>query len=149
VSPKEKQSEHPKIIVWKLNVTHQADLAEMLVDLKDFHYFLHWSNDSMSERNHESDSSPIPYRLYYYNIPIIISDSMLINVQVLDNIGKLYFTSIMKNRITNRINIMQISILIVPSIVIRCLYYYLLLFNVFNAESYMLYCHLYTCTYYT
>jgi hypothetical protein len=95
----------------------------------------------MLERNHESDSLLIPYRLYYYNIPIIIFDSMLINVQVLNNIGKLYFTSIMKNRITNRINIMQISILIVPSIVIRCLYYYLLLFNVFNAESYMFYCH--------
>jgi hypothetical protein len=39
-SPKEKQSERPKVIVWKPNATHQADLAEMLVDPKGFHYFL-------------------------------------------------------------------------------------------------------------
>ncbi|CAB4442480.1 unnamed protein product [Rhizophagus irregularis] len=37
---KEKSSEHPKVIVWKPNVTHQADLAEMPVDPKGFHYFL-------------------------------------------------------------------------------------------------------------
>jgi hypothetical protein len=38
--PKEKQSERPKVIVWKPNATHQADLAEMPVDPKGFHYFL-------------------------------------------------------------------------------------------------------------
>jgi hypothetical protein len=38
--PKEKQSERPKVIVWKPNATHQADLAEMLIDPKGFHYFL-------------------------------------------------------------------------------------------------------------
>jgi hypothetical protein len=40
VSPKEKQSERPKVIVWKPNAIHQADLAEMPVDPKGFHYFL-------------------------------------------------------------------------------------------------------------
>ena len=38
--PKEKRSERPKVIVWKPNATHQADLAEMPVDPKGFHYFL-------------------------------------------------------------------------------------------------------------
>ncbi|GBC49978.2 DDE-type integrase/transposase/recombinase [Rhizophagus irregularis DAOM 181602=DAOM 197198] len=37
---KEKSTERPKVIVWKLNATHQADLAEMPVDPKKFHYFL-------------------------------------------------------------------------------------------------------------
>lgn len=37
---KEKSSERPKVIVWKPNATHQADLAEMPVDPKGFHYFL-------------------------------------------------------------------------------------------------------------
>ncbi|GBC39243.1 DDE-type integrase/transposase/recombinase [Rhizophagus irregularis DAOM 181602=DAOM 197198] len=37
---KEKSTEHPKVIVWKPNATHQADLAEMPVDPKGFHYFL-------------------------------------------------------------------------------------------------------------
>ncbi|GET58576.1 DDE-type integrase/transposase/recombinase [Rhizophagus irregularis DAOM 181602=DAOM 197198] len=37
---KEKSPERPKVIVWKPNATHQADLAEMPVDLKGFHYFL-------------------------------------------------------------------------------------------------------------
>ena len=37
---KEKSSERPKVIVWKPNVTYQADLAEMPVDPKGFHYFL-------------------------------------------------------------------------------------------------------------
>jgi hypothetical protein len=38
--PKEKQSERPKVIVWTPNATHQADLAEMPMDPKGFHYFL-------------------------------------------------------------------------------------------------------------
>ncbi|CAB4439288.1 unnamed protein product [Rhizophagus irregularis] len=38
--PKEKSSERPRVVVWKLNATHQADLAEMPVDPKGFHYFL-------------------------------------------------------------------------------------------------------------
>jgi hypothetical protein len=38
--PKEKQSKRLKIIIWKPNATHQADLAEMPVDPKGFHYFL-------------------------------------------------------------------------------------------------------------
>ncbi|PKY36606.1 hypothetical protein RhiirB3_459617 [Rhizophagus irregularis] len=33
---KEKSSERPKVIVWKPNATHQADLAEMPVDPKGF-----------------------------------------------------------------------------------------------------------------
>ncbi|GBC31241.2 chromobox protein homolog 5-like [Rhizophagus irregularis DAOM 181602=DAOM 197198] len=37
---KEKSTERPKVIVWKPNATHQADLAEMPVDPKGFHYFL-------------------------------------------------------------------------------------------------------------
>ncbi|GET61921.1 hypothetical protein PPL_12641 [Rhizophagus irregularis DAOM 181602=DAOM 197198] len=37
---KEKSSERPRVVVWKPNATHQADLAEMPVDLKGFHYFL-------------------------------------------------------------------------------------------------------------
>jgi hypothetical protein len=38
--PKEKQSERPKVIVWKPNATHQANLAEMPINPKGFHYFL-------------------------------------------------------------------------------------------------------------
>ena len=38
--PKEKQTERPRVIVWKENATHQADLAEMPVDPKGYHYFL-------------------------------------------------------------------------------------------------------------
>ncbi|GBC35463.2 hypothetical protein PPL_12641 [Rhizophagus irregularis DAOM 181602=DAOM 197198] len=30
----------PRVVVWKPNATHQADLAEMPVDPKGFHYFL-------------------------------------------------------------------------------------------------------------
>ncbi|GBC11511.2 DDE-type integrase/transposase/recombinase [Rhizophagus irregularis DAOM 181602=DAOM 197198] len=37
---KEKSSERPRVVVWKSNATHQADLAEMPVDPKGFHYFL-------------------------------------------------------------------------------------------------------------
>ncbi|GET56677.1 DDE-type integrase/transposase/recombinase [Rhizophagus irregularis DAOM 181602=DAOM 197198] len=37
---KEKSSERPQVVVWKPNATHQADLAEMPVDPKGFHYFL-------------------------------------------------------------------------------------------------------------
>ncbi|GET66751.1 DDE-type integrase/transposase/recombinase [Rhizophagus irregularis DAOM 181602=DAOM 197198] len=37
---KKKLSEHPRVVVWKPNATHQADLAEMPVDPKGFHYFL-------------------------------------------------------------------------------------------------------------
>ncbi|GET61398.1 chromobox protein homolog 5-like [Rhizophagus irregularis DAOM 181602=DAOM 197198] len=37
---KEKSTERPKVIIWKPNATHQADLAEMPVDPKGFHYFL-------------------------------------------------------------------------------------------------------------
>ncbi|GET67060.1 DDE-type integrase/transposase/recombinase [Rhizophagus irregularis DAOM 181602=DAOM 197198] len=37
---KEKSSERPRVVVWKPNATHQADLAEMPVDPKGFHYFL-------------------------------------------------------------------------------------------------------------
>ncbi|GBC22079.2 DDE-type integrase/transposase/recombinase [Rhizophagus irregularis DAOM 181602=DAOM 197198] len=37
---REKSTERPKVIVWKPNATHQADLAEMPVDPKGFHYFL-------------------------------------------------------------------------------------------------------------
>ncbi|GBC33515.2 DDE-type integrase/transposase/recombinase [Rhizophagus irregularis DAOM 181602=DAOM 197198] len=37
---KEKSSERPRVVVWKPNATHQADLAEMRVDPKGFHYFL-------------------------------------------------------------------------------------------------------------
>ena len=37
---KEKRSERPRVIVWKENATHQADLAEMPIDPKGFHYFL-------------------------------------------------------------------------------------------------------------
>ncbi|GET60270.1 DDE-type integrase/transposase/recombinase [Rhizophagus irregularis DAOM 181602=DAOM 197198] len=37
---KEKSTERPKVIVWKPNAIHQADLAEMPVDPKGFHYFL-------------------------------------------------------------------------------------------------------------
>ncbi|GET66248.1 DDE-type integrase/transposase/recombinase [Rhizophagus irregularis DAOM 181602=DAOM 197198] len=36
---KEKSSERPRVVVWKPNATHQADLAEMPVDPKGFHYF--------------------------------------------------------------------------------------------------------------
>ena len=38
--PKEKRSECPRIIVWTPNATHQADLAEMPIDPKGYHYFL-------------------------------------------------------------------------------------------------------------
>ena len=37
---KEKKSECPKIIVWKDNATHQADLGEMPIDPKGYRYFL-------------------------------------------------------------------------------------------------------------
>ena len=37
---KEKRSERPKVIIWKENATQQADLCEMPVDPKGFHYFL-------------------------------------------------------------------------------------------------------------
>ncbi|CAB4446368.1 unnamed protein product [Rhizophagus irregularis] len=37
---KEKSSERLRVVVWKPNATHQADLAEMPVDPKGFHYFL-------------------------------------------------------------------------------------------------------------
>ncbi|GBC29429.2 DDE-type integrase/transposase/recombinase [Rhizophagus irregularis DAOM 181602=DAOM 197198] len=37
---KEKSTERPMVIVWKPNATHQADLAEMPVNPKGFHYFL-------------------------------------------------------------------------------------------------------------
>ncbi|GBC21605.2 DDE-type integrase/transposase/recombinase [Rhizophagus irregularis DAOM 181602=DAOM 197198] len=37
---KEKSSERPRVVVWKPNATHQADLAEMPVNPKGFHYFL-------------------------------------------------------------------------------------------------------------
>ncbi|GET66074.1 chromobox protein homolog 3 isoform X1 [Rhizophagus irregularis DAOM 181602=DAOM 197198] len=37
---KEKSSERSRVVVWKPNATHQADLAEMPVDPKGFHYFL-------------------------------------------------------------------------------------------------------------
>jgi hypothetical protein len=38
--PKEKRSECPKIIVWKANAVHQADLCQMPKDSKGFSYFL-------------------------------------------------------------------------------------------------------------
>ncbi|PKY60264.1 hypothetical protein RhiirA4_483781 [Rhizophagus irregularis] len=37
---KEKSLECPRVVVWKSNATHQADLAEMPVDPKGFYYFL-------------------------------------------------------------------------------------------------------------
>jgi hypothetical protein len=37
---KEKRSERPRVIIWKENATHQADLAEMPIDPKGFQYFL-------------------------------------------------------------------------------------------------------------
>ena len=37
---KEKKSERAKVIVWKLNATQQADLGEMPIDPKGYHYFL-------------------------------------------------------------------------------------------------------------
>src|SRR5271154_2450444 len=37
---KEKRSESPKILVWKVNVTQQADLAEMPIPIQGFHYYL-------------------------------------------------------------------------------------------------------------
>jgi len=37
---KEKRSERPKVVIWKENATQQADLCEMPVDPKGFHYFL-------------------------------------------------------------------------------------------------------------
>jgi Chromo (CHRromatin Organisation MOdifier) domain len=37
---KEKRSEQSKVIVWKPNATHQADLGEMPIDPKGYHYFL-------------------------------------------------------------------------------------------------------------
>jgi len=37
---KEKKSERPKVIVWKPNATQQADLGEMPIDPKGYHYFL-------------------------------------------------------------------------------------------------------------
>ncbi|PKB93671.1 hypothetical protein RhiirA5_440640 [Rhizophagus irregularis] len=37
---KEKSTERLKVIVWKPNATHQANLAEMPVNSKGFHYFL-------------------------------------------------------------------------------------------------------------
>jgi hypothetical protein len=39
-SPKKKQSERPKVIVWKPNVTHQVNLTKIPIDPKGFHYFL-------------------------------------------------------------------------------------------------------------
>src|ERR1700742_4671894 len=38
--PKEKRSERPKVIAWKENSTQQADLGEMPIDPKGYHYFL-------------------------------------------------------------------------------------------------------------
>ena len=38
--PKEKRSELPKVIAWKENSTQQADLGEMPIDPKGYHYFL-------------------------------------------------------------------------------------------------------------
>lgn len=38
--PKEKRSERPKVLVWKNNATQQADLGEMPIDPKGYHYFL-------------------------------------------------------------------------------------------------------------
>jgi len=38
--PKEKRSERPKVIVWKNNATQQADLGEMPIDPRGYHYFL-------------------------------------------------------------------------------------------------------------
>jgi hypothetical protein len=37
---KEKRSEQSKVIVWKPNATHQADLGEMPIDPQGYHYFL-------------------------------------------------------------------------------------------------------------
>ena len=37
---KEKKSERAKVIVWKPNATQQADLGEMPIDPKGYHYFL-------------------------------------------------------------------------------------------------------------
>ncbi|GET51847.1 hypothetical protein PPL_12641 [Rhizophagus irregularis DAOM 181602=DAOM 197198] len=47
---KEKSTERPKVIVWKPNATHQADLAEMPVDPKGFHYFLVVTGDRLRIR---------------------------------------------------------------------------------------------------
>ena len=38
--PKEKRSERPKVNAWKENSTQQADLGEMPIDPKGYHYFL-------------------------------------------------------------------------------------------------------------
>ena len=38
--PKEKRSERPKVLVWKNNAIQQADLGEMPIDPKGYHYFL-------------------------------------------------------------------------------------------------------------
>ena len=38
--PKEKRSEHPKVIAWKENSTQQSDLGELPIDSKGYHYFL-------------------------------------------------------------------------------------------------------------
>src|SRR2546430_2151382 len=38
--PKEKRFERPKVIAWKENSTQQADLGEMPIDPKGYHYFL-------------------------------------------------------------------------------------------------------------
>src|SRR3954465_4496707 len=37
---KEKRSERPKVIVWKVNATQQSDLGELPIDPKGYHYFL-------------------------------------------------------------------------------------------------------------
>ena len=37
---KEKRSESPKVLVWKVNATQQADLAEMPIPIQGFHYYL-------------------------------------------------------------------------------------------------------------
>ena len=36
---KEKRSEQSKVIVWKPNAIHQADLCKMLIDSKEYYYF--------------------------------------------------------------------------------------------------------------
>ena len=38
--PKEKRSEHPKVIAWKENSTQQSDLGELPINPKEYHYFL-------------------------------------------------------------------------------------------------------------
>jgi len=74
---KEKRSERPKVLVWKVNATQQADTCKMPED-KGFNYFLvlveltyHWV-DEESLRNKEAGTGLSAFKRIYKRYRIIL-----------------------------------------------------------------------------